>query len=409
MADYEAGFYAHSSAPSILARRRLYTRILSDWGMVLADFGPEAVHAVGATLRAGGYRSSDNVLSQMKVDAERAGVTINAAAKRALTDAARSCRRGIGPPLRAMALDFPRFEHLPSDIAPWAAGGPVAPRNALIMAGWWMMREIEVSNLRASCVAVTQGRCPSAALTLPASKSDQAGVGVRRTHTCICRNGATRPFCPAHVAWDQLIILKRLHPRHFAGDSLVTDLPFFPAEGGEPCTKDGFTQTIVKAAQLLEMPTASDLDNVRVTGHSMRPTGAQFLARAGLDTYTVQLLGRWGSSTVENYVRDAVISEAASRARATQLSQTLDQITGEVVAAVPCDKFDRDQVLGWVRESFGQGRALPDEILDALVDRVSARVHSSVLRTTTSADAAVGPDESSSSSDGDGAPEQPAA
>ena len=406
VADYEAGFYASSSAPSIVARRRLYSKILSDWGMDLKDFGTEAVHAVGATLRAGGYRSSDNVLSQMKVDAERAGVEITAATKRALTDAARSCRRGLGPPLRAMALDFPRFEQLPADVAPWAPGGPASPRNALIIAGWWMMREIEVSNLRVSCVQIAQGRCPVVALTLPASKTDQAGVGVRRTHTCICQNGAPRPFCPAHCAWDQLLRLRREYAERFNGETLLTDMPFFPTTGGAPCSKEGFTQTIVRAAQLLNQPITDDLENVRISGHSMRPTGAQFLAKAGLDTYTVQLLGRWGSSSVETYVRDAVISEAASRARASQLSHTLDKITGDATAALPQDSFDRALVLGWVRESFGPGQLWTDELLEALVDRVSARVHSAVLRTTAPTDATAEIDEAlaSSSSDDDGQP-----
>ena len=399
--DYEAGFYAHSSVSSILARRRLYTKILSEWGFALEDLGPEAVHAVGATLRAGGYRSADNVLSQMRVDAERAGIEVTAACRRALTDAARSCRRGIGPPMRAMALEFHRFEQLPADTSPWAPGGPAAPRNALIIAGWWMMREIEVANLRASCVAVAQGRCPAVTLTLPASKADQTGVGVKRTHTCLCRGGAIRPFCPAHAAWDQLLNLRRWYPSHFSEGILVTDLPFFPARGGGTCTKEGFTQTIVRAAQILEMPLQNELDNERVTGHTMRPTGAQFLARAGLDTYTVQLLGRWGSSTVEQYVREAVISEAASRARASQLSHNLSQITGEVAAALPRDRFDRARVLEWVREFFRPSPELSDEIVDALVDRVAARVQSLTLRRAAGVDAAAGPDASSSSSNED--------
>ena len=408
--EYELGFYAASSAPAIGARRRLYLKILLQWGFKLEDMGPDVVHAVGATLRAGGYRSAGCVLSQMSVDAERAGIVITPAARRALADAARSCRRGLGPPLRAMALDFARFEHLPGDPTAWAPGGPAAPRNALIVAGWWMLREVEVANLRASCVAVAQGRCPSVALTLPASKADQAGVGVQRTHTCICRDGAIRPFCPAHAAWDQLLCLKRWFPDRFVDGVASADLAFFPTSAGSPCTKDGFTQTILRAAVLLDLPQRSALDNERVTGHSMRATGAQFLARAGLDTYTVQLLGRWGSSAVERYVREAVISGAASRARATQLAQTLTHMTGEVAAALPRDQFDRSFVQACIRESFATGRGLTSEIADALVDRVTARVQSHVLRRTSSrAPGSAAPASSSSSSSstagsGSGAP-----
>ena len=239
MDDYTSGFYAASSAPSIAARRKLYQKIVLDWGFELADFGPELIHAVGATLRAGGYRSACNILSQLRVDAERSGIEVSAASQRALADAARSCRRGLGPPLRAMALDFARLEGLPGSSTPWAQGGPAAPRNALIISGWWLLREVEVANLRADCVAVTQGRCPSVALTLPASKADQAGVGVSRTHTCICGFGTVRPFCPAHAAWDQMILLQRWFPSHFRAGKVTTDLPFLPTPGGTPCSKDG--------------------------------------------------------------------------------------------------------------------------------------------------------------------------
>ena len=398
VADYELGFYAASSAPAIAARRRLYHKILLQWGFDFEHLGPEVVHAVGATLRAGGYRSSDCILSQMSVDAERAGIEISPATRRALTDAARSCRRGLGPPLRAMALNFALFERLPGDPTPWAPGGPASPRNALITAGWWMLREVEVANLRASCVTITPGRCPAVALTLPTSKADQAGAGVQRTHTCICQGGAIRPFCPAHAAWDQMICLRRWFPDRFADDAASADLPFFPTSAGSPCTKEGFTRTISQAAVLLDLPQQSAVDNERVTGHSMRATGAQFLARAGLDTYTVQLLGRWGSSAVERYVREAVISGAASRARASQLAQTLTHMSGEVVAALPRDQFDRSFVQSCIRESFVSERGLTDEIADALVERVTARVQSHVLRRTAGAAAQPSTPQSSSSS-----------
>ena len=88
------------------------------------------------SLKAGGYRSADSVLSQVRVDAEQSGFVIDGATRRAFTDAAMSCRRGRGPALQAMALEFTLFERLPGDEAPWATGGPASPRSALIVAGW---------------------------------------------------------------------------------------------------------------------------------------------------------------------------------------------------------------------------------------------------------------------------------
>ena len=41
------------------------------------------------------------------------------------------------------------------------------------------------------------------------------------------------------------------------------------------------------------------------SGHALRVTGAQGLARAGLSLHAIQLLGRWGSNAVLLYVRQA--------------------------------------------------------------------------------------------------------
>ena len=152
------------------------------------------------------------------------------------------------------------------------------------------------------------------------------------------------------------------------------------------------------------------MSNEHVTGHSMRPSGAQFLARAGLDTYTIQILGRWGSNTVEQYVREAVVSEAASRARASQLARTLDHMAGDVAAATSMDRFDRDQVREWVRQAFVEDKGLTEEIAKSLVDMVSARVHSSVLQAGRP-DPAVGgrSDSSSEASEGDAPGDPPPA
>ena len=61
-------------------------------------------------------------------------------------------------------------------------------------------------------------------------------------------------------------------------------------------------------------------------------------------------------------------------------------------------------MLGWVRDSFGQGRAFSEEFLEALVDRVGSRVHSGVLQAAATTETAAGPDDpmDPSSSDGEG-------
>ena len=53
----------------------------------------------------------------------------------------------------------------------------------------------------------------------------------------------------------------------------------------------------------------------RVSGHSLRVTGAQGLARLGLDAWSIQLLGRWGSAVVFGYIREAALGSAELWAR----------------------------------------------------------------------------------------------
>ena len=58
------------------------------------------------------------------------------------------------------------------------------------------------------------------------------------------------------------------------------------------------TATIRAAALHLGSDLVSPDGTERVSGHSLRVTGAQGLARLGLDAWSIQLLGRWGSAAV---------------------------------------------------------------------------------------------------------------
>merc|ERR1712051_1097219 len=57
----------------------------------------------------------------------------------------------------------------------------------------------------------------------------------------------------------------------------------------------------------LGQPLASMDGSSRVSGHTLRVTGAQGLTRLGFPLWAVQLLGRWGSDTVKAYVGAAAL------------------------------------------------------------------------------------------------------
>ena len=161
------GFYAASSGSAVRARRSCYGRILALWGLTPQPLTIRTVLCLAAGLKARRYRSAASVLSQLRVDSERHGEELTPGIRRAFTDGARSCRRGLGPAVTARALCFERLAELPSAPHPWASAGPVGPAAAMIIGSWWLLRETEASNLRATHV---QFRCLRGTPTAPARR-----------------------------------------------------------------------------------------------------------------------------------------------------------------------------------------------------------------------------------------------
>ena len=151
------------------------------------------------------------------MDAERNGEEWSPQLRRLYTDVCRSCKRGLSPPKQAKPLPFERLGELPADPRPWVPGGLVGGRNAIVAGAWWMMREMELSTLRASLVSLSSGPPPTAKVELPATKADLGALGVARAHGCICLDGPPQPACPVHAVWDQVILLQALFP-HRRGD-----------------------------------------------------------------------------------------------------------------------------------------------------------------------------------------------
>ena len=63
------------------------------------------------------------------------------------------------------------------------------------------------------------------------------------------------------------------------------------------------------AAFLVDVTKAAGFVDLYITGHSTRVTGAMRMAYAGHSLHTIKVFGRWGSSAVERYVREAVLGK----------------------------------------------------------------------------------------------------
>ena len=117
-----------------------------------------------------------------KAECERHGFAWGAVEQRAMRDAVRSCTRGMGGPQKALPIPFESLHLLPGCADPWAPGGPVKPRNVVVLGCWFMVREVEAANAKVKDLQVNKGPDgkPVVLWTLPVSKTDQQAKGTSR-------------------------------------------------------------------------------------------------------------------------------------------------------------------------------------------------------------------------------------
>ena len=171
--------------------------------------------------------------------------------------------------------------------------GPIGPMITIIVGSWFLAREVELATSRACLVRITEAsadRPATVSWSLPASKSDLRADGVERIHKCACSGPASG--CPVCAMRNHLAFLRRAFPSHVRGDSFARDFPLFPNEKGEVCAKEAMTETFCAAAKMLGVPLESADGSEFISGHSLRVTGAQGLARIGLNIWAIQLFGR---------------------------------------------------------------------------------------------------------------------
>ena len=102
----EDDVHAVSNRHVVDTKLRTVEKALRDFGLSLTPPSVLHVKALGAALKYGGYRSADTYFSQYKLFLERSNYQLDPAELRAIVDGTRSCKRGIGAPVRAMALPF---------------------------------------------------------------------------------------------------------------------------------------------------------------------------------------------------------------------------------------------------------------------------------------------------------------
>ena len=120
-----------------------------------------------------------------------------------------------------------------------------------------------------------------------------------------------------------------MFPQKFKDGVPDQDLPMFPRIDGGVVQKEDMVSTIEHAAAALGTPLQSADGGERISGHTLRVTGAQGLARAGVECWAIQLLGRWGSDAVLGYVRAIPLERSAGWARRVALERPLESVLAE--------------------------------------------------------------------------------
>ena len=278
------GFWAESTKKARESRRTLVLSLavkVNGPGTPLFPLRQATIEGVAAALKHAGLASGDQYINELKLAHVEAGFDLTAWLVRSFTLCKKALMRMRGPVKKAVEF---KVEELPWEIL---KGGGRINQNLKVGAlsyAWahvWMLREIEVGHVKWKHVQ-TWEKDKIVSLFLPLSKTDQLGLGVKRTLQC-CGEDPCWKGCAWHV-WS--CIMKLLKGKE---DEFI-----FAGKNGKMMTKDA----VIKTWQLVT--------NGEVTGHSARRSGAMWCVRAGMTIEDLAFLGRWKSSVVISYAEDAL-------------------------------------------------------------------------------------------------------
>ena len=200
-------------------------------GQAPAPFPLTANHieAVGTMLKAADYRSSYNYLNAAKRNHIALGFKWDDQLELAGRAFSMSTQRGLGPGRQSEPLPYQRLVQHEFGDAPLNAGGPVGPKNALVLFTFYFVRGREGTMAKVRDIRLDH-EAQTVCWRLSVSKTDPAALGCERKWGCLCIE-SPGVGCPFHAAVQQLALLCKLFPdRTDEGD-----IPLFPDEGATWC------------------------------------------------------------------------------------------------------------------------------------------------------------------------------
>ena len=316
LAELDQEVLAKTTVGPYESRLVVWRRLCAKWDVPAFPLDDRNVRAVAASLKRGRYRSSEQYFSAAAShQVRRLHMTVPAHVRSIIRDCVRSVRRGLGPAalkdsfdLRCLApsvVEGSEFQAFSWSTLPAAV-------DALLVATYFCMREIEMASASSSHLSFQDGRL---SMLLPAHKSSSQGELTCRALCCGCAV-RRQEMCPWHAGARHLQRLEILQ----AGLEVRT-LPLFPDDQGKALSKadmiDTIRSTLRAAGVQTTRPDESGAQVERFSGHVLRVAGTQHLYLLGLRFDMVQLHGRWSSLAVQRYLQSApliVVPSTVARA-----------------------------------------------------------------------------------------------
>ena len=337
--------YAQSNIGSRESKWKTWCIIAKEWGHAPVPITRELAIDAATSFKEGDYRSARQYFHRAKEEhIQLTGQELPADIERLVAQVIRSTERGMGPAAfkDSFMLELLRpvaaTDNVEAADKSFLSNNTAAKVDMVILGCWWMTRGIELAMAKQVHLWAEVNH-NTVFWTLPVDKTHTGGGCITRPHKCCC-GSRLDTICPYHAACRHLRRLyKAFNFKDMEGQQFE-NFPLFPTEHGEHMTK---TEVIAILRAVIAL-TGTALQRPGPTGnmrdkfgeHVMRVSGAQLMARAGIELYIIQLYGRWGSWAIERYVQEAYLHGPANVAKTVvdNLQETIEKSTGESVTTI---------------------------------------------------------------------------
>lgn len=324
---------SRSTKPAMDSRLKTYRALAAAWEVEPFPMSVESIRCIGASLKAGFYRSAQ-LYYQSAIDYQLRCLKepVHPLLRSTVRDAVRSIRRGLGPAGLKEGFDPFQLANVidVQDDSPFNFNTDSHVADVILLGCWFMLRELEMAGASRHHLSLEGNEVH---LLIPVHKTATSGSLTVRVLRCACGSVLNR-VCPWHCAERHLVRLMG-HDR----TSRRSDTPLMPDPENRIIAKHVFVErlrSVLQAAGVAAQRQDSDGRTLeRFGGHAMRVSGALMLASAGTPIHLIQLLGRWSSSAVERYVQFALLAVVPDIPRQILQGETPQTHGGQVVPPTP--------------------------------------------------------------------------